>query len=437
LPQQGRGFVERAADAVISPWGALVTAAAVRVAAWWEWHSWPGSQVAILDPAWHEALGHRIAAGSWLGGDQTWQVAPGAAYLFALGERLFGTGPPIAAAVQLAVGVVAVGAVYALGYRAQGRAVAVISAYLAAFSGPFVFHDLAQLNASPAIAGLAGALALALGPMDSPRRPLYNLASGLLLGVACWFRPNLLLLAPILALVALPWPASRKQAGVAALVLVGVMLAFVPSFTRNLVVGGEPVLLSANGGVNLAMAQRPGLTTNMLGSASAKNLAQLNQDSLAEASKALGHSARPGEADAWWRTKARENIAADLSGAFSRTVRRFGLALSTIDVQDHYTFHAWRRDRAWMGALLDPTFFIPGLALVAAGVRLRRPEDRRTTVALLSIWIVGAASLAPFVVVERYRIPMTAASLVLASCGIFEILRQRRVEWAVLAVVLS
>lgn len=431
-----QGLVERAADAVISPWGPIVAAATVRVAAWWEWRAWPGSAVAILDPAWHEAWGHRILTESWLGGTTTWQVAPGAAYLFAAGELLFGAGTGVAAAVQLALGVLAVAALYALGRRAGGRSVGVITAYVAAFSSPFVFHDLAQLGASPAIAAFAAAIALVLAS-DSPRRVMQLVLAGLLLGAACWFRPNLLLVSPILALAALPWPPSRKGAGLAGLVLLGTALAFVPSFARNLAVGGEPVLLSANGGVNLAMAQRPGLTTNMLGAASARNLGQLTEDSLAEASRALGHPAKPGEADRWWQQQARAAIAADPAGFVSRTIRRFALALSTIDVQDHYTFHAWRRDRPWLGALLDPTFLVPGLALVGAGARVRRPEDQRTTVILLALWLGGAASLAPFVVVERYRIPLAAVSLVLAVCGLVEILRQRRLEWAVLAVVLS
>jgi tetratricopeptide (TPR) repeat protein len=434
-------FPDRVLEWALSPWAAMLVAAAARAAAWVEWRRWPGSEVAILDPAWHQAWGHRIVTESWVGGDQTWQVAPGAAYLFGIGERLVGPGTAVAAGIQLAFGVLAVGALYQLGARVGGRPTAVITAWIAALCGPLVFHDLAQLNASPAIAALAASLSVALYP--SERRPIRGAIAGLLLGVACWFRPNLMLLAPIVA--GLAWPADRRglperssaAAAVSAAVIAGFLCAFAPSFTRNLWVGGEPVLLSANSGVNLAMAQRPGLQTNLLGAASARNLAQLTESSVAEASKALGHPAKPGEADAWWRDRARENIAADPSGALSRTFRRFGLALSTIDVQDHYTWHAWQRDRAWLGSLLDPTFLLPGLAIVGVITRLRRSEDRRSTIALVAVWLIGAASLAPFVVVERYRLPILAASLPLGASGLFEIFRARRPELAVAAIAVS
>ena len=455
----------------------LPLAALARVAAWGEWSQTPLASVAVLDPAWHRALGERIAAGDWAAGSTTWMVSPGPAWLAAAGSIL-GLGSVTAgAAVQLTIGVGAVEVVRRLGLRAGGPAAAAVAGWAAALSGPWIFHDLALLTVSPAALGLGLAVAGVLrageahigeddgGPHEGLSAGLL-VAAGLALAGAAWFRPNLLLVAPALALASgfhaasgrrcgggtppphdsehalepdapplpalventlLPRAARFARAGL--LVALGVFLGLSPALVRNRIVGGEWVLLSANAGANLAMAQAPGLDANFPpGGTAVGNLDVLAQRTVEEASRALGRSVRPAEADAWWRAKAVAGIWTEPGAAAWRTLRRFGLALGSIDVQDHQAYHAQRARRTVLGWLPDVAFLLPGLSLagLAAGWFGGTPAERRSRRLLAATWLVGAASLAPFVVVERYRAPLLVVQLPLAASALVAILSWTR-----------
>lgn len=410
----------------------LVVAIAVRAAATASWWRWPGSAVAILDPADHLDAAARIAGGDLAWGDRTWTVAPGFAYLFAAARVVGGEGtaPPLVALLLFDLAVVEL--VRRLGARLGGPIVGLVAGLAAALSPSFVFHDLTLLGVSPAAAGLA--LALWLGLDDRPGRWRAAVA-GAALGFAAYFRPNLLLLWPVIALAAAwaPVPA-RDRALRAALVVVGLAVMLSPALIRNRVVGGEWVPLSANAGANLAMAQTPGLRANFPPPVAATNTLDNITRALHErAEREAGRPLRPGEADAWWRAEARARIARDPGGAVDRTVRRLHLALATFDVQDHYAYHARRRDDPVLGRLPELQILLPGLAV--AGVGLGLGLGRRRETAIVALAAVGVAvSIAPFVVVERYRLAGHVAWLPLAAAGAVALARTRDPGWALAAL---
>lgn len=384
----------------------LAAAVVVRVAAWWVWSRWPGGDTAIVDAAWHDEL-----ARAWLAGTASpkpWTVAPGVAVLLAVGH-VVGLGQPIAqAGLQAAWGVGAVMAVWALGRRLGGPENGVVTGaaagWLAALCGPVVFQDLSLLGVSPAIAALAGAMLLAL-------RPGWRAAllAGVLLGLGAWLRPNFLLMAPVLGLVA-----GRRLP----LVALGVALALAPATIRNKVVGEEWVLLSANGGYNLAYAHPPGLTSNLPHYVDRPlNLGEIGDVSWQMASEGLGHPATVVEADRWWRGEALRRIGEDRVGFFRRTLQRAALVVSALDVQDHRAWHAHRRDR--FGWLPDPSLLLPGLAAWGLWVGRKRRDVQLTALLL----VAGVASLALFLVVDRYRLPLYALLLPLAGLGLADLRR--------------
>ncbi|MFZ5477714.1 MAG: tetratricopeptide repeat protein, partial [Myxococcota bacterium] len=194
-------------------------------------------------------------------------------------------------------------------------------------------------------------------------------------------------------------------------VLLGVALAIAPATARNRIAGGEWALLSANGGYNLALAHPPGLAAN-LPPVTAGNLDEIGARARTEASRALGRPVTTGEADRWWRAEAFRRVGEDPGGFVSRTLRRAALAAGALDVQDHRAWHAHRRDR--LGWLPDPTLLIPGLALWGLWVGRGRREVR---IAAL-LYAAGLASVALFLVVDRYRLVLYAITLPLAGVGL-------------------
>lgn len=414
----------------------LGLALGVRALCWAEWRAWPGSRVPVLDAAWHMGFAERVVGGDLDGSAATWVVAPGLGYLFALARALGGDGTAPAALLLLACDLLAVELIRRLGARAAGPAAGLAAGLIAALSPNLVFHALGLLGVSPPLALLALSALLALGGA-----PAAALGSGLALGLSCWFRPNHLLLWPVLALVA-AWPEgarapARGRLRAAGMVALGLALALLPGLARNLAVSGDAVPISANAGANLYMAQQPGSWSVQLQPPPGPN----NLDAMTawfqrEAEAARGRPLSPGEADRYWMERARANLAADPDGALERSFARAMVALATWSQHDHYAYDAHRRERPWLGRLPDPSWLLPGLAFVGAWL-LWEGGRRREAVLLGGIVLGLALSAAPFGVVERYRLPGWAGLLPLAGAGLVLGLRApRRLLWAPLVSLL-
>ena len=403
----------------LSPLLVALVAVITRVALWVEWRAWPGSRVAVLDAAWNLTLGERIAAGDLAAGDTTWMVAPGLAYLDALAVALGGPGTASASLLLLAIDLLFAEVCRRLGARLGGPWVGLVAGLTAALSAPLAFSALTLMGAGPpgVLLGLAALAALRGGPRAA-------LGSGLALGLSAFFRPNHLLLLPLFAAISAlrteAEPGARWVWRPALAAALGLGLALAPGLLRNRIVGGEWVPVSANGGANLTMAQVPGsFNVQSAPPPVANNLGAMTRYFVETASARTGRALRPGEADAWWMKQALQAISQDPAGAARRTVARFYVALSTVALQDHYAYQSHRRVNATLGALPDPGWLAPGLALIGATLGWR--AGRRREVLLLGGVVLGlAASIAPFGVVERYRVPGWIALYPLAALGLVE-----------------
>ena len=417
----------------------LLTAALARAALWMEWLAWPGSRVAVLDAAWNLALGERIAGGDWAAGHATWMVAPGLAYLDALAVGVGGPGTRAPTLLLLAFDLLFAELCRRLGARLGGPAVGLVAGLTAALSAPLAFSALTLVGSGPPGALLGLAMLAALG--DHPRR---GLRCGLALGASCLFRPNHLLLLPIFALVSAlrpdAAPGARWAWRSALAVALGLGLALCPSLLRNRAVGGEWVPISANAGANLYMAHAPGsFSVQSTPPPVANNLTAMTRYFLDTASQGAGRALRPGEADSWWMARALDRLGEDPRGAAKRTLARLYVALGTVAPQDHYAWQSHRRSMPVLGALPDPGWLAPGLGLIGAALGWRAGR-RREVLLLAGVVLSIAASLAPFGVVERYRVPGWVALYPLAALGLVEAARQWRAGllWALgLSLALS
>jgi hypothetical protein len=127
-----------------------------------------------------------------------------------------------------------------------GGVIAALSPHLA-FSSNFLLPD--ALSALPLLA----ALAVLARAHPGPRAGWWmSAAAGSLVGAGVWLRPNVMLLAPFLAvLVVLVARERRRALGHAAALLAAALALIAPITLRNYAVFGEWVPVSINGGLTL------------------------------------------------------------------------------------------------------------------------------------------------------------------------------------------
>ena len=127
-----------------------------------------------------------------------------------------------------------------------GGVIAALSPHLA-FSSNFLLPD--ALSALPLLAALVVLARTHPGPRA---RWWTSAAAGALVGAGVWLRPNVLLLAPLLAVVIVLVARDRRRALGHAAALLGAAFALVAPITlRNHAVFGEWVPVSINGGLTL------------------------------------------------------------------------------------------------------------------------------------------------------------------------------------------
>src|SRR5215212_4388068 len=197
----------------------LALALALRLVHWWAVRDEPFFAWLAMDSQEYDRWAREIAAGDWLG-SQVFFQAPLYPYLLAALYKVFGHSLDSIYLAQIAIAVAGVWALYRAGQEMGGERVGLAAAGLAAFYGPFIFHDVHLLKESLAVSVTCFLLwALAT------RR--HWLVAGLLLGVIALLRENALLLVPFL----LPWGKGfvRKSAALVG----GLVLTLLPVAIRN------------------------------------------------------------------------------------------------------------------------------------------------------------------------------------------------------------
>jgi 4-amino-4-deoxy-L-arabinose transferase-like glycosyltransferase len=238
----------------------------------------------VWDGHYYDFGARRIAAGLGysddlvIGGQAVWHpwchYPVGYSGFLGLVYRLFGSGPAVAPVANAITGALLVVVVHRLARLATTPARARIAAALAAFSpGLILYAALIMTEPLAALGALSAAFLLARDARAAPARRIWQpglwrgaILSGVALGLTTLVRPQALLCAPALALVALrPGPAGappnpRRAVAAAAVALAVALLVVAPWTARNCRVMDGCAFVSTNGGWNLAIGASPRAT---------------------------------------------------------------------------------------------------------------------------------------------------------------------------------
>lgn len=363
--------------------------------------------------------------------------------------------------VQIALGTAAAGLVYGMTRRLFGERAALPAGILYALTGFVTFYEVLILQAAldPFLTALClyllavgltsgsfssrvkggEAAAVAAAPRGAANWGPW-LAAGAAFGLLSLNRPNALLCvaAIALALAAAPLVARRRTGRrsssslpleevslrtflPAAALLAGTGLLVALPLARNLIVSGEPVLLSSHGGLNFLVGNGPGangvyrvvpgITPDIGGQAAdAKRVAEAEEGRTLSTREVSAHFSK----EAW--TWIRENPGAAI-GLFRKKI---WYVLSRDEAPLNFSF-PWYRDRS---LALKLHAVGPGLLLPLAGAGLvlaffaSAGAARRNLLVWSAFIPAYVLAVAVFFVATRYRLPLVVALAPVAGTAI-------------------
>jgi tetratricopeptide (TPR) repeat protein len=371
----------------------------------------------IVDARGYHEWASRIAGGDLLGSGVFYQE-PLYPYLLGAAYAIAGARPVAAYGLNALLDVAGLALLHRATRRIFGPRAALLALVLGATYGLFLFH-VVQVAKSSLDLLLTAALLLAFTRADQarggePARARAWLAVGLVAGLGALNRGNLLLAIPLLAArAALRPPRGRASAAAAGAFLLGVALPIAPVTARNVLVGHDLVLTSAHGGFNLYL----GNNARADGTSKRVPLVRENPeyepgDAREVASHAAGRPLRQSEVSAWWARRAVAWVAGHPGDAVGLYVRKVLLLVSATELPDSVDPRFVARDVPILAGPWPTYGVVVPLALL--GFALARRAGPATG-SLLVLLAAIAASLLPFYVFARYRLPLVP--LLLPAAG--------------------
>jgi Flp pilus assembly protein TadD/4-amino-4-deoxy-L-arabinose transferase-like glycosyltransferase len=205
-----------------------------------------------MDPLYHDVWAQNIAGGNWIGGKVFFR-APFYAYFLAIVYKIFGHSYMVPRLIQHLVGSFSCVLVYFLAKRLFGRTVAVVTGLIAATYGMLLYFEGELLLDSFLVLFDLLLILFLLKAKDNPKFSKWFIC-GLTLGLSAITRPNILFFIPFvwlwIYLVLKKKKLFKKIVIHWASFLLGAILVISPVALRNLIVGGDLVLIASQGGIN-------------------------------------------------------------------------------------------------------------------------------------------------------------------------------------------
>jgi tetratricopeptide (TPR) repeat protein len=386
----------------------------------------------FLDARYHDAIARKILSGEGVG-PYPYRLSPLYPYFLAV---VYSCGGGLLAVriLQSLFGAFSGPLIFLLLRRRVAPVAAAAAGVLGAVYGPAVYFDGSILVEGPNAVLILAATWTAMRGLEEGRLR-WSVATGYLLGHAAALRPTALLMAFLLAAAGLARKEFPRWRWAMAL-LATCFIVIAPFTLRNLLVSGQPVLLSANGGFNFYVGNDPGSTGLWSFPEGIEELHDPLGGLLLE--RELGRSLSDQEASWIWFRRAIRRIQSDPGGWLRLLGRKLLFIFHPREIPQQGLSQAWFRRLSRVLALLPGFACVAPLALIGL-LGLRRP--REWTAPLLAVVSQVVPQLL-FFTIDRYRLPLAMLLIVFAGLGFDTLVRafreRRRVEllsWAAVGLV--
>ena len=401
----------------------------------------------FLDPLYYDEWGLRITGGEWLGETLFFQD-PLYPYFLGILYALLGHHYLAVVAIQAVLGSLVAPILFLSAKPWFGRPAALVGALLAATYLPSIYYEGLILKTWLGMFLLTAAFwALSVTIPSSDRRTWIGV--GLLLGLACLARGNLLLFLPTLALWVLLDPsatskdseepaggardpgkrrqrlAGRRPWAIVGCLLLGSGVVLGASAVRNRVAGGHWVLTTSNAGQNFFIGNNPFNTTGEYAPLPFvdSNPKHEERDFVREAERLAGRSLNPREVSRFWLGEALRWIRENPGDWLRLTGRKLRNYWGAYEIPDNLDYYLYRESSAVLRLPLPGFGLVAPLGLLGALLCLRRGGWPR---ALLLFVVVYSTSVVLFFVFSRFRMIMMPALFVFAGHAVMELARSFR-----------
>ena len=369
-----------------------------------------------------------LAEVSWLGPPVAYWKPPLYDYFLGVHHALFGSGFWPARISQILLDGCSCILAFALTRRLLSHRAGIVVAAVIALWGPLIYFSSVHVSTSLVVFLELCVLLLAVRAQREPSRSRW-MGVGLALGVLGIARAEALLLAPWLA-GWLWWSLGRypqrKRLGWVALLALGVTVGVAPVALRNALYAGDPVLISANGGVNFFIGSAPEYH-GVIGVRPGPEW-----ELLMRAPTDVGYETE-GERSQYHFREARALIASDPIRWIAHTARKLGHVWHGRELPSNRDLYGSRGSSLVLAALLwrTPVLFFPfgllaPLAIVGMSVSWRERRESRFLIGLVA---VHCAALMLFFVTGRFRIIMLPVLVLFAAEAVlwaFDRAREKR-----------
>jgi tetratricopeptide (TPR) repeat protein len=390
-----------------------------------------------LDATAYDRMAQDIARGNWLG-DTVFYQAPLYPYFLAVFYKWFGHSLNVIRWIQLLLGAFNCVVTFWIAKKLFGANKALWAGLMVAFYGIFVFYEgaIGKDGISYLLTNLT--LLSLVSCLENPKWQRWFL-SGIALGCSILTRGNLILLLPFILLwmaIALRPHPLRMTLGAIAIFVTGTFLVISPVTIRNYVIGQDWVLTTSQAGQNFYIGNNPKASGFFENPPRIRlNPEYEEEDFKSEALRITNRDfMKPSEISGFWFKQGLRFIQTNPGKAFELLVKKTAMFWNRFEIPDNYNYYYYRKETPILSVLFLGFGFVAPLGLLGLFLGRRKPETW-----LFSLFILGyMASIVPFHMASRYRLPVVPPLIVFASYSLawtLEAIRKKAFKSLLLALL--
>jgi len=374
-----------------------------------------------MDPLYHDVWAQNIASGNWIG-SKVFFRAPFYAYFLAMVYKIFGHSYIIPRVIQHLIGSFSCVLVFFLARRLFNRKVAIISGLIAATYGMlFYFEDELLLDSFLVFFDLLLIISL-LKAREAPRFSRWLLC-GIILGFSAITRPNILFFIPFvwmwMFLVFKKEKPFKQILIYWASFLLGSVLIVSPITLRNLLVGGDLVLVASQGGINFYIGNNKN-ADGMSAVLYKEDWQYRDFERMAE--KESGRSLKPSEVSRFYYNKGVNFLLRNPGRAFHLWIKKLYIFWNKFEVSNNQDIYFSRRYSSLIRILPLGFWFVGPLALT--GIILSG-KDRKRLLCILFVFSY-MFTVIMFFVTSRFKLPVIPFLIIFCSFSMYELWERAR-----------